>query len=58
MCSTDNDNYLELWSDAVGVMPSVTAVTEHHVFSISLFPADLATCVQYGLRPHHTAIQG
>ncbi|KAK7836015.1 hypothetical protein U0070_004106 [Myodes glareolus] len=44
--ATKEDKYLKFWPDAVGVMASVTAITEDHVLSIALFPADLATKIE------------
>lgn len=50
-------HYLELWPDTADMIASIAAVTEHHTFSISFFPAHFAASIQNGLGPGYAALQ-
>lgn len=49
--------YLELGPDAVGVIASVAAITQHHAFRVAFLPAHLAASVEDGLGPDDAAVQ-
>lgn len=49
--------YLQFWAHAEDVMASVTAITQQHVFTVSLPAAYFTAGIQDRLGPEHTALQ-
>lgn len=52
-CST----YLETWPQTVGVVSSVTAVTQQHVVGVSFTSTDATASVEDGARPEDASLQ-
>lgn len=49
--------YLEARPQTVGVVPSVTAVTQQHVVRVSFAPADSTSSIEDGARPEDASLQ-
>ena len=49
--------YLEAGPQAVGVVSSVTAVTQQHVVGVPFAPADATASVEDGARPEDTSLK-
>lgn len=49
--------YLEAGSQTVGVVSSVTAVTQQHVVCVSFAPADSTASIEDGARPEDASLQ-
>lgn len=49
--------YLQLGPDAVSMIPSVAAVTQHHAFCIPFLATHFAASIEDGLGPDDTSIQ-